>query len=77
MPSDYRLKYLAGQIADSNNNIDTVAISDETPDVINNNILSASGLYYETFEGGIHVNNARAIFLSFAAVIMILYVLES
>ena len=82
MPSDYRLKYLAGQIAntDSIDNIDNIPISNEsttTPDAPGLYQTARRNNYYEPFEGGIHRDNARMLFLSFAAIIMVLYVLES
>ena len=64
MPTDNRLKYIDSQIADlgSQGLVDSV--------------VDGSMMGLEAFEGGIHVGRARTIFLVFAAMIMILYVLD-
>ena len=66
MPSDYRLKYINSLIGDGTNN--------NTPDEYLN--PDENPVNTEGFEGGIHLHNARSIFIIFAAVILILYVLE-
>jgi hypothetical protein len=66
MPSDYRLKYLNSIIGDGTDN--------KTPDEYINPDDNSGNT--EGFEGGLHINNARAIFIIFAAIILILYVLE-
>jgi hypothetical protein len=64
MPTDTRLKYINSQIAD----LGSSGLVDS--------IVDNSQLGLEAFEGGIHVGRARTMFLVFAAVIMILYVLD-
>ena len=65
MSSDYRIKYINSLIGNE---------STQTPDsqIYNND----SGLGIEAFEGGIHLNNARTLFILFAAIIIILYIIS-
>ena len=73
MPSDYRLKYINSLIGNnvSDNTPDEYVYHDQNSLISQNNINTEEG-----FEGGIHISNARAIFIIFAAIILILYVLE-
>jgi len=73
MPTDSRLKYIDSQIADlgSQDVVDQATNRYADADSVN---LGLEG--FEGFEGGIHVGRARTIFLIFAAMIMILYVLD-
>jgi len=65
MTSDYRIKYLNSLIG---NNME------QTPDQVIYN--TGTGLGIEAFEGGIYINNARRAFIIFAALILILYILD-
>lgn len=73
MPTDNRLKYIDSQIADlgSQDLVDSV-----TNQVADEEGFLVDGIRVEGFEGGVHITRARAIFLIFAAIIMILYVLD-
>jgi hypothetical protein len=68
MTSDYRIKYINSLIGNSSN-ID----SSLSPDSLIYNNDTDVGV--EAFEGGIHINNARKLFILFAALIIILYIL--
>lgn len=74
MPSDYRLKYINSLIGDTSNNL--ISANTTPDDYIYHDQNSLISQDTEGFEGGIHLNNARAIFIIFAAIILILYVLE-
>lgn len=66
MPTDNRLKYIDSQIAELGSQDSVDKVIDGGPyDVMT-----------EGFEGGVHLGRARVMFLVFAAMIMILYVLE-
>jgi len=76
MPTDSRLKYIDSQIADigSQDVVDQITNRYADADSVNLGLEGFEG--FEGFEGGIHVGRARTIFLVFAAMIMILYVLD-
>ncbi len=77
MPSDYRLKYINSLIGETNNLISVNNTPDEYVYHDQNSLISQNNINTEEgFEGGIHISNARAIFIIFAAIILILYVLE-
>jgi len=66
MPTDNRLKYFDSQIAELD--------STDLVDSVTND--RASQISKESFEGGVHLGRARTFFLVFAAIIMILHVLD-
>lgn len=68
MKSDYRLKYIDSKVAEMGGNIDDVNINNIDGFRNNNSI--------ERFDGGINVNNSRVLFIIFATVIIILFILE-
>lgn len=84
MPTDNRLKYIDSQIADlgSQDLVDSVTnpVADEEGFRVDGNRQQGTRVEgfegFEGFEGGVHITRARAIFLIFAAIIMILYVLD-
>lgn len=68
MTSDYRIKYinsLIGSSSDIDLSPDSLIYSNDTD------------IGVEAFEGGIHINNARKLFILFAALIIILYILNN
>jgi len=74
MPTDSRLKYIDSQIADLGSQDVVDQATNRYSDSDNLGLEGFEG--FEGFEGGIHVGRARTIFLVFAAMIMILYVLD-
>jgi len=76
MPTDNRLKYIDSQIADlgSQDLVDSVTnpVADEEGFLVDRIRVGR----FEGFDGGVHITRARAMFLIFAAIIMILYVLD-
>ena len=68
MPTDNRLKYIDSQIADLG--------SQGLVDAVVDSGMEGFRRFGEGFEGGVHLGRARTMFVVFAAMIMILYVLD-
>ena len=70
MPTDNRLKYIDSQIA----NLGSQGLVDAVVDSGMEGFMRFGES--EGFEGGVHLGRARTMFVVFAAMIMILYVLD-
>ena len=73
MPTDNRLKYIDSQIAELGSQGLVDAVVDNGMEGFRR-FGESEG--FEGFEGGVHLGRARTMFVVFAAVIMILYVLD-